>query len=185
MCCRVIVLVVLFLCFHQGQCYMSVKHRKTEGGALKCYQCNSIDDPKCGDPIDRSVGLTECTPDFMKDVFPGYIPGADPLSGALGKLGFDANTDANAAFTCFKAIRQVGNQKEVYRGCSIPSTASKYSRSDSCAILKEDRGAITSCTTCDYDGCNKDFTPNTAPGIFSNAPLALLVVAVTSLLVHQ
>ncbi|GJQ73426.1 hypothetical protein Trydic_g13788 [Trypoxylus dichotomus] len=33
------------------------------GFAIRCYQCTTDTDPKCGDPFDnRTVGLTECLP---------------------------------------------------------------------------------------------------------------------------
>ncbi|KAG8281296.1 hypothetical protein J6590_061633 [Homalodisca vitripennis] len=148
------------------------------GDALKCHSCTSMTDPKCGDPIDSSVGLTECTPDFMKDATKLLQGAADAISGLAGKLGIDTNLDvpdANAAFACVKAVRQEGDKKAVIRGCSVPSN----SNFDMCAKLKaQGGGVVTFCETCTSDGCNG------ASGVSPNSLLALLVVAVTALLVR-
>lgn len=79
------------------------------GSALKCHSCTSVTDPKCGDPIDSSLPLTECTPDVLKEAGNLLKGAADAVSGLFGKVGIDTNfqvPDANAAFACAKAVKQ-------------------------------------------------------------------------------
>ncbi|KAG8304775.1 hypothetical protein J6590_086340 [Homalodisca vitripennis] len=145
------------------------------GDALKCHSCTSMTDPKCGDPIDSSVGLTECTPEILKDASKVVMGLANVASGFLGFLGFDdvKELDINDAFACVKAVIQEGENKVVDRRCSIPSVI------DLCGKVKDKHGDdVKFCETCTSDGCNG------ASGVSPNSLLALLVVVVTALLVQ-
>ncbi|XP_054269267.1 uncharacterized protein LOC128990823 [Macrosteles quadrilineatus] len=165
MMCKIAAFAVLALCFSQGS-------------ALKCHSCTSVTDPKCGDPIDSSLPLTECTPDVLKEAGNLLKGAADAVSGLFGKVGIDTNfqvPDANAAFACAKAVKQDGDKRVVVRSCSIP----KNEKFDMCTQMKATGSLVTFCETCDSDGCNG------ASGLASSSLLMALLVALVAYLTKQ
>lgn len=83
--CAIVVLVVYFECMYL---YTSLCGRKlsiptinllsfcTVTSALRCYQCNSEYDPRCGDPFDEySLGQVNCS---LKEPLE-HLPGSEPV----------------------------------------------------------------------------------------------------------
>ncbi|VDP37538.1 unnamed protein product [Soboliphyme baturini] len=52
-------------------CVINNGHQESSEGSLKCYKCDSVFDPQCGDPFDKVIGsvfIVDCDNESVKPV---------------------------------------------------------------------------------------------------------------------
>jgi len=119
--------------------------------ALKCYRCDSVSNPRCGDLTDKSFQPEDCVVDSF------LSQGAN----LFGQLGFGGNSNNvnrdNASPVCLKIVtKNITYANYVSRRCSV-----KVLNQDPCTLVRstiQQTGVSTQidfCGACDdKDGCN-------------------------------
>lgn len=151
--------------------------------ALRCYTCSSDHDPRCADPMDKTMLPTECTPEQVKRA-------ARQMANVLGAsagLGVDAFGEryvqyggGDSTMACQKIDVFVTNalsrrQNTTIRGCALmPENPEEHCRRVN-QVMQSEVVQNTFCGACTAEGCNG------ATGV-SVTLLALVPVALSLLL---
>jgi len=130
--------------------------------AIKCWDCNSRNNPPCGDSFDNyTVGLVDC----------------DQRQDLVSHLDRQIGREVGKASICRKTVQTVEGVTRVIRGCGwLPNDQGLEGRT----CFKRTGTAniqVTHCV-CQGDGCNS--APAMTSGTFAVAALGTLFVAVIS-----
>ncbi|XP_022822533.1 uncharacterized protein LOC111353674 [Spodoptera litura] len=142
------------------------------GSCLRCYQCNSEQDPACGDPFKGSKHVVDCMSQdsinyntlYLRSILP-----AEVFSSVVGAPRY-----------CHKIVMQTG---AVVRTCldANPADINHTCRSMESSKLNtaDPSKKIKYCSVCDKDTCNA------ATSMSFSLPLATLALIATYLFCKQ
>ncbi|KAG6448875.1 uncharacterized protein LOC115442695 [Manduca sexta] len=142
------------------------------GSCLRCYQCNSQEDPACADPYKSAKAPVDCASQdsinynqlYLRNMLPPEVFG----------------TVAGAPRYCHKIVTQTGttvrtcldaNPADINHTCRLIENSSKMASVES--------KKIKHCSVCDKDNCNGSGT------VSLSAPLAALALVASYLYYKQ
>jgi len=141
------------------------------GSAIKCWECNSQYDMRCGEPFDNyTVALVDC--DQRRDKV-DHIDNEMLVKYNEYTVDEQAveNFDAKKASVCRKTTQIVGENTRVIRGCGwIRNTG--YLSDRKCFMRTGTHQVLVYHCSCKSDGCN----PASRPAALSTSIIALLTV---------
>lgn len=154
-------LVVLLALFENGAC-------------LRCYQCNSQQDPSCADPYKApAVHLKDCASQdsinynqlFLRTILPSEL--SSHVQGAPRYCHKIVMQSGTVIRTCLD-----DNPTDINHTCVLLENASKLPQTDAMNKVKH-------CSVCEKDSCNG------ASSIYVSLPLSIVTLVATYLLIKQ
>ncbi|KAL4709021.1 hypothetical protein ACJJTC_005882 [Scirpophaga incertulas] len=142
------------------------------GSCIRCYQCNSQNDPKCRDPFTKESKLMDCTSqdsaNYNNQFLRLLLPHDDSMNLNL----------AGATRYCHKIITNTGT---VIRVCldSNPINKNQTCHLLDAAALHDPSKRISHCSVCDTDGCNG------VGAVAGSLPLAFVTILLSYIVYKQ
>jgi len=118
-----------------------------EGSAIKCWECNSKHDPRCGDPFSNfSIALVDC--DQKSADITHLLDEHEKL-----KYTVDEGGEPKATI-CRKTYQFVEEELRIVRGCGWVPNNSEYTTGKTCFNRAGTHHVQIFHCVCHEDGCN-------------------------------
>lgn len=125
------------------------------GIALKCYECDSEDNPECKDITkSSSIKMVDCRPPVSNN---GHDRDSNNWLKKITRIDYygDSN-DMNVPMVCQTFQAKKGDETIIYRGCQLSGGKTDICETVKAKASREDADVVVeNCSTCEEDGCNK------------------------------